>query len=613
MTAFDATDDLWTPGERAFAGMLARRAGGELGDTLAWIGALVLRRRAEGSARVEVEAEAGRPFPAEAPRVTTPDAAVWRAALEHPDAARLVAREGGVAPLVYDGEHVALHRDVHAEETVAQAVVARLAVHDVPESLPWQAVLGAPAGSAPEGQGDLFAEAVGVPDDQAVAAASALRHRVAVVTGGPGTGKTTTVAKILSLWCAANPTGRLALAAPTGKAAARLSSSIAAAADLVPLPTERIPRATTLHTLLAYNPGRDRFGADERRPLIVDLVVVDEASMIDTAMMAALVRALPEDASLILLGDADQLASVESGSVLADLVAAAAGVEGEVLDRDRLAEKSEGFAGWCAPRLGGRPAVDARGAASALRDAVTCLRQVHRNADATFAEFVEAVRLGDADAARRATSLPEAAVSLRAPEASLDGLLAEWLPRWRARVEAASPAAALAAARDFQWLCVVREDVARVGEAVDTALSPTGEAGTFFDGRPVIVTRNDRATRLANGDVGVCWTDAEGRRRVWFDDDDGGPPRGVPLARMPEHEAAWALTVHKSQGSEYRDVVVLLPADDHPLVTRELVYTGVTRAKRRAAVIARPSVFDAGLARRVRRSTGLAQRLFDRA
>lgn len=617
MTTFDefVRAGVWTPGERAFGAMFARRADAS-GDLLALTGALLLRRRAEGSSRVDLEAEAGRPFPDDAPCGTLPELDAWRAALA--GAARLVAQGPGdaVAPLVHDGRHVALRRDVEAERDVARAILDRLGTHDVEVSARWREVLGEPSTSEPSaGQGDLFAaDDVPLPDDQAVAAASALRHRVAVVTGGPGTGKTTTVAKILALWFDEHPEGRIALAAPTGKAAARLSSSIGEAAERLGLPADRVPRATTLHSLLSYHPGRDRFGADAAHPLIVDLVVVDEASMIDTGLAAALVRALPDAASLLLLGDADQLASVESGSVLADVVAAAAGHTdpGRPVDRERLAHKSADFAAWCTPRLGAAPPSDETLAEhGTLRDAVTCLRRVYRNTSADFAAFVDAVRIGDAARARAALVREGGAVTLESRDAPLEELVARRLPRWRERLAAGSPGRALALMRGFQWLCAVREDVGAVCALVDDALGADASAGGFYDGRPVLVTRNDRQTRLANGDVGVCWTDAEGRRLVWFDDDEGGEPRGVLLARMPEHEPAWALTVHKSQGSEYDDVVVLLPRDDHALVTRELVYTGVTRARSSATVVARPEAFDAALARRVHRSTGLADRLVD--
>ncbi len=606
MTTFDEFSDagVWTPIERAFGAMLGRRAGGECGETLAVLGALLLRRRGEGNTRVSVAVEAATPFPDADSAFVLPRAETLRAALGHPSVAgRLVASPGaGVAPLVFDGEHVALHRDADDELLIARAVAARLSVieNDLPTET-WRAVLGGRERAPELGQGELFAAASAL-DDQAIAAAAALRHRFALVTGGPGTGKTTTVKKILALWFAANPAGRVALAAPTGKAAARLSDSVGSTLD-----GHDLPRATTLHSLLSYHPGADRFGARSSRPLIVDLVIVDEASMIDTRLMAALVDALPATASLILLGDADQLASVDSGAVLADLVAAAAGsVDGDD-PREQLARKSPDFSAWCAARFGEGPPTDAQ--ASTLRDAVTCLRKVYRNTDAHFADVVDAVRRGDARAARKGLEASNV-VTLDPIASTVQGLVADHLDVWQTRLDAATPQEALERARDFQLLCVVREDVEQVNRAVDVALGPAVTDAAFFSGRPVLVTANDPSVRLANGDVGVCWREPTGSPVVCFEDpDDAGAVRRVPLSRMPAHEAAWAMTVHKSQGSEYGTVVLLLPRDDHPLVTRELVYTGLTRARERATILGDVAVLSAGIARRTRRDTGLRRLL----
>ncbi|HYD54405.1 MAG TPA: AAA family ATPase, partial [Gemmatimonadaceae bacterium] len=300
--------------------LLMRRATPMLADVdearvVAMTGALLSSERARGHSCLDLAAVAGRAPWAAAPELRLPDAARWRAILER---SRLCGEGGAVAPLVLDGERLYLHRFHQAERRLAAAVRARVA----------SASPGTPDAETVALFRRLFPAARGGEVDwQAVAAAAAMRGRLTVITGGPGTGKTTTVARILALLLHQDPTLRVAVAAPTGKAAARLAESIAASAATLPVDEhlrDRLPReGRTLHRLLGYRPWDDAFAHGAECPLAEGAIVVDEASMVDVLMMDALLAAVRSSARVILLGDQDQLASVETGYVLGDLCAAA--------------------------------------------------------------------------------------------------------------------------------------------------------------------------------------------------------------------------------------------------------------------------------------------------
>jgi len=567
-------------------------------DPLVALGMLLARRAlGEGHACLTLGVEEPG-IPGEAAYCST---AALRAALE---ASVLVGGPGARCPLILEGDRLYLHRYWQYEERLAQRLRALMARQP-------EAVDLAPLRSG----GGLFEYgwiAPGETNWQAVAAATALRHRLTVISGGPGTGKTYTVLRLIRLLidaaeAAGQPFPEIRLAAPTGKAAARMMESIHRGLDDWPdgaRIAERLPdQASTLHRLLGLRQGSTRPFHDRDNPLNADAVVVDEASMVDLPMMAKLVDALPEKARLILLGDRYQLASVESGSVLAELC------DGAGTNAFSRAQR-EAFGGLLAP-----DAMTAPGPVSPLSDHVVTLRTSHRfHPQSPIGRFAAAVNEGHAQAALDAAGEGATEIFLELAEPTDLASLAEVLARaYGPLIETDDPMHALTMLDRVRLLTATRVGPAGVYAMNRRIGSLLAEAYGFdpdrpwFHGRPVIVLHNDYRAGLFNGDTGVCLRGTEGGLRVWFRTEEG--VRSLLPTSMPDHETAFAMTVHKSQGSEFREVHLLLPSEDSPVLSRELVYTGVTRARERLNVHAPRDVLEAAINRRVMRRSGLAERL----
>ncbi len=459
-------------------------------------------------------------------------------------------------------------------------------------------------------------------DHQARAAALALRHALLLVTGGPGTGKTTTTARLLVLLAAqARHAGRapprIALAAPTGRAAERMAESVRHAAQalaasgidaglLAALPAT----GTTLHRLLGTIPDSPRFRHNRDNPLPFEVVVVDEASMIDLPLMAKLVDAVPDGTRLVLLGDPDQLPSVEAGDVLAAILGAAG--DGDTLVHDD--------ADALRPLLGDTTASPADDGEARFPGARVHLQRGWRQSEALqLAPLAAAVRDGDADTAldllrRDALSNVHFHEGLADPlETQRDALLAHW----RSLAHAATPAEALAQSTRLRLLTAVREGpqgARTLNARIERLLVDTG-AGTsrggpgHFHGQLLIVTENSYRHRLFNGDIGICLRDTRGALAAWFPGEDPLQPRAFHPAALPAHESAFAMTVHKAQGSEFDTVWLLLPARGNRVLSRELVYTGITRARRELHVAGSDAVIREALSRHASRWSGLGWRL----
>ena len=465
----------------------------------------------------------------------------------------------------------------------------------------------------------LFPEAR-TDDHQARAAALALRRALLLVTGGPGTGKTTTIARLLVLRIAgAMQAGaaplRIALAAPTGRAAERMAESLRRAvaqmagqgidaALLDALPTD----ASTLHRLLGTLPDSPRFRHHADNPLPFEIVVVDEASMVDLPLMCKLTEAVADGAQqaatqLILLGDPDQLPSVEAGDVLAAILAAAGA--GDAL--------SAGDAAAVQPLLGSA-AIDAD--TSSLRGHRVHLQRGWRQDEALhLAPLAEAVRNGDAIEALallRGGTLQNVHFHEGAddPLHARPGLLAHW----RALATLTDPAEALRQANRLRLLTALREGAqgARgLNARIEATLSGRriGTPPAWFPGRLLLVTRNSHRHKLFNGDVGICLPDANGTPLAWFPGEGSIGTRAFHPAALPAHESAFAMTVHKAQGSEFDEVWLQLPRADSRVLSRELVYTGLTRARSALHVAASAEVIAAALGRHAGRVSGLGWRL----
>jgi exodeoxyribonuclease V alpha subunit len=468
------------------------------------------------------------------------------------------------------------------------------------------------------------------PDWQKLACAVALRGRMAIITGGPGTGKTYTVARLLALLFATAPDAarqRIALAAPTGKAAARLKQSIdKALGELADKVGERLPlreltarmgAARTLHSLLGARPDSRAFAHHRGNPLDVDVLIVDEASMVHLEMMASLLDALPPGATLVLLGDKDQLASVEAGAVLGDLCHDA-----------QSGNYDEATVAYVRAAAGEEIPPDYVHAGGALAQQTVMLRH-SRRFGGPIGQLALAVNAGDVDAAAavlRARGGPdvEGAHGLRwiehAQQQHAIGLALEgYRPYLRLLGEPAGVdshedwvRAVLQRFEAFRILCAVREGewgVEGLNTAIEQRLGDVGlirRTGEWYVGRPVMVTRNDYATNVFNGDIGLTLADPArpGSLRVYFL--EGDKVRSVLATRLRHVETAYAMTVHKSQGSEFAHTVLALPKEGGAVLARELVYTGITRASREFTLLTPvPNVLAEAIQKRTHRASGL--------
>jgi len=569
-----AAPRLLSPLSRQFAACLAR-LDPQAGPAVLQAAWLASEAVADGDVCVDLVAWAGQRCwnDALSPGVVFPELDEWENALR---ASCLTGAPGEFAPLILDGRHrLYLARYWHYESLLATDLLARAA---------------APSADLDEERlhrdlDQLFASNAGEgPDWQKRAAATAVRQRLCVISGGPGTGKTTTVVRLqAALQMHYRGSLVIRLAAPTGKAAARMQEAVRGAKGRLAIPPEILAvipeQAGTLHRLLGARPDSSRFrhGRDNRLPL--DVLVVDEASMIDLALMAKLVEALPPHARLILLGDKDQLSSVEAGAVFGDICA---GGEGGLAASIALLHKSYRF------------------------DAVGGIGKLAR-----------AVRDGEADGALELLAQdgsPDFKWIVPTGSDDLRQLLLEGYREYGGALrERAAPEMLFDHFGRFRALCAHREGpsgVTGLNTLLEDALRREGiipPRETWYYGRPVMVTRNDYNLMLFNGDVGIV-AERDGERRVFFQGADG-QLRDFAPGWLPQHETVFAMTVHKSQGSEFEHVLLALPDESSPALNRALVYTAITRAKRRIILRAGRDILARAIATQAERVSGLTERL----
>lgn len=575
--------DRWTaqgwlrPLDRAFAAFCARRRP-EVTPAALLGAALVSHQVGRGHVCLDVAGALAAPGPVLGlpPEDDLPGAPMPEAVLRDLDSERwlrelgplLEAPSGDRAPLAVFAGRVYPARFQQAEARLA-AALRRLAAR------PSAGAPGAPPGP------DTGAEALwDLAPAQRAAVERALAGSLVLISGGPGTGKTHTVAALVRTLGLRAGVGavspRVALAAPTGKAAARLQAGLADAGVAA--------EVRTLHRLLGARPHTRRLRFDREHPLHVDVLVIDEASMVDLELMAAVVDALPGGARLVLVGDRDQLASVEPGAVFSELCDPAA----DALAPCRIAlERNFRFG----------PDSGIAGLARAVN---------------TGGELSPLLSAAPEDLTLRGIAGPEDPAVARCLQEGYGPFL-ELL----GTPDPVDPARALARLRAFRVLCGPRAGpwgVAAVNAAMERhpvlrGMRPAGVQGAgWYHGRPVLVTRNDRHLGLYNGDVGVALREPGGALRVWFETDGGIRP--LAPGRLGPVETVWGMTVHKSQGSEFDHVALLLPDRPGPLFTRELLYTGITRARRHLTLLCGDPALLPVLARtRTHRASGLAARL----
>lgn len=508
-----------------------------------------------------------------------------------------------VTPLVLSNQRLYLHRLWHSEGRVADF----FAVQEIKTAFDMRAagdVLNSLFGDQPENW-------------QKIAAAVALTRKTAVISGGPGTGKTTTVAKLLAALIRLNPGAlRIQLAAPTGKAAARLTESLGRALQDLAVSDEerrRFPaEATTLHRLLGAQPDTQRLRYHAGNPLHLDVLVVDEASMVDLSMMAKLIAALPAHARVVFLGDRDQLASVEAGAVLGDIC--------RCTESGYSLARAEQLALLTGCTLQGSD----DGQAPVVRDSICLLQKSYRfDASSGIGQLAKAINRGDAEQVRAVFAAAHDDVSYQtlnsaeAYQVMLDEVAQGYQPFLQLIQQQADPAEVIAAFGRYQLLCALRDGpfgVQGLNQRIEQRLMQLqrirrpGIGSRWYAGRPVMITRNDSSLGLFNGDIGITLRDEEGNLKVFFPLPDGSI-KAIQPSRLPSHETAWVMTVHKSQGSEFDHTALVMPTQFLPVLTRELVYTAITRARKQLTIYSEPGVFQRAVQLQTQRRSGLVERL----
>ncbi|MDP0563409.1 MAG: exodeoxyribonuclease V subunit alpha [Candidatus Endonucleobacter sp. (ex Gigantidas childressi)] len=459
---------------------------------------------------------------------------------------------------------------------------------------------------------------------QKTAVALAATQSFSIISGGPGTGKTTTVTKLLALLVElgiqSGSPPNIKLVAPTGKASARLTESIGGALnqlacnqqvkDLIPT------NASTIHRLLGVMPANNRFRHNNSNKLHLDILVVDEASMIDLPMMARLLEAMPSNCRLILLGDRDQLASVEAGSVLGDICTAADG--GYSSQKVQIMEQMTGFNLSEYSNTGARP----------INNSICLLQKSYRfDAHSGIGCLANAINIGNQKAVNRTLSRNFKDIDIHPIDSfgyqQLLKLCTTGYQRFLAIIktgvtgnesETIWQKKILKTFHSFRLLCALREGqfgVNCLNEAIRSALAKANlidEVSLWYEGRPILITKNDNDLNLYNGDIGIALNNNNNRLRVIFELPDGSIKQFLP-SRLPEHETVFAMTIHKSQGSEFEHAAIALPHQFNPMITRELVYTGITRAKKKLDLFCGEDLLNKAIKTPTQRISGLKERL----
>lgn len=534
------------------------------------------------------------------PLTNMPDFGNCQAALN----CNFVGKPGDYQPLILDGSLLYLHRHWQEERIISEALKKRFKTVEFDEKYLQKKL------------NELF-KPLSEQDDpfrQKLAAAMALTGQLTIITGGPGTGKTTTVTRILAMILEQNPDMRIRLAAPTGKAAARMNESFSnqcAKLKKQQLDTTRIEqilKASTIHRLLGWR--HDGFEYNENNPLPCDCLLLDETSMVDQGLMAKLLCALPDSCRLILLGDRDQLASVEAGSVLGDLSG-----HGTTLTL------SQERANALSSIVGKLPTDLIADDTPEIADHIAELTFSYRfSKGGGIGQLARAVNEGNTENAIALLhdNNAEAQQQLSWLEASGQqpgSKIIDWaIEHYEAIFNANTVHEALEIFESSRILTAMRIGPwgeQGIRERIEARLNSSGHTHIInnqpYKGLPLIILKNDLETGLFNGDTGIFWKDRNGDIKAWFPMD--GKLVAFTQHQLPHWQPAWTLTVHRSQGSEYENILLVLPPEESSVVSRELIYTGITRAKSCCSISASTNQFAAAIKYRVKRISGLSKRL----
>jgi len=582
-----------------FAEFIAEQATQPLDSLLAFSAALVSEANQQGDVCIMLDRFAEGPLYntdrfALADLPHAPDIASWSELLL---SFGCVGEPGQVAPLILEDQRLYLYRFWFYESQLAEFITAGLIDTDDIDAVKLSQQLRHLYPIASD-------QAV---NEQKLAVALAAKRRFAVVSGGPGTGKTTTVLNILSVLLTQRPNMRIQLVAPTGKAAARMIESIRRSIDFSNLEKDTLnlipTQAGTIHRLLGFR--RNSFDYSRQHRLPLDCVVIDEASMVDLTLMYRLFDALPANARVILLGDRDQLASVSAGNVLGDITGQGQTIHYSKHQNDSLSSIID------------QPLKKTGAAGMPISDSVALLTQSYRfDAHSGIDQLAKLINQGDSENSINLLRAPDTQMTWHSnsgerPQASTFESI---LSSYHAVVASDRIEQAFDAFERCRVLCAVHSGDFGV-DAINQKITQSMQSQQWinqsenFTGKPILISTNDYELELFNGDIGLLWCDEDNNLRAYFRDIDQGL-RSLPITSLPDHEPAWAMTVHKSQGSEFDSVFLILPGESHNrALSRELLYTAVTRARSKLLIDASEAALETACSIRSQRHSGLAQKL----
>jgi len=601
VSALKDDESFFEPIDRHFA-MFLQGLDRDNSGGLAMAAALVSRATRQGHICIDLHRFSGRPLvPGSGSNSGCPHIDSW---VEQLKKSRAVGAPGEYKPLILDEKaRLYLYKYWEYENRCAQ-ILTRMSSQEIDID---QTILKS-------GLSRLFPIKTSVEiDRQKIAAVVSVTRGLSIITGGPGTGKTSVVSKILALIIEQNPGVHIALSAPTGKASQRLFEAVRT--SVVSIDCKEDIKATipveglTIHRLLGMKAGSRSPRYNARNPLPHDVIIIDEASMVDLALMARLLAAIKPGARLILLGDKDQLASVEAGYVL-----------GDICDTGGIHKYSRGFVEMIRDVVG----YDMEGGAQkGMQDSIVELTKTYRfGPDSGIRRLSESVNRQDIkrceDILLSGSFKDISLIDISVPT-DISGYMSERIiSGYEAYLLADTPQERFRLFSRFRVLCALRQGpfgVVRINSLIETILADRSlirPSGQYYKGKPIIISKNDYNMRLFNGDIGIILKDPKDNDLKAFFPGQGDSVRKIPVGRLPGHECAYAMTVHKSQGSEFEHVLMILPDRDSPVLTRELIYTGITRAGKCMDLCVDMHIFNASISRGTCRTSGLNALLWEK-